>query len=425
MLVAAFTNDRRRPRAVSSVCGLVAASILAGLCALVAISGCGEDASAPDGGSPGGANGASKVSMLVHDAGVLVEVRFDGAGPFLLRYDTGSPTTYLDRDAATNAGLSEGGLMTAELGAFEVGQRPVTFYDWPEADYTYPGLPGPILGLVGNDFFAGYAVGLDYRERQLWVSDAADEDALLPRPDGTGDAVVVPFEDERGYLAVNCSFGDRTSNDCLFDTGAVHSLALASEWSKLAHPAPEQVPQLTVNNQGNLLSGFYQRASEVRSGDFVNRGDYVSVLDKFGLLSQVGASIQRNLVGLVGLETTLPYHTVIDYANSRLVLFPFDSLDHLPPSPFLGHGMIFTTSTADGLPVRAVAPLSRAAAAGIQVGDVLVAMDGLPLQQANPRFTSVGILADPIGQERRFQLTRGGTSYEAQVAAEDLLPGIY
>src|SRR6185295_14619674 len=50
----------------------------------------------------------SVVPMLSQPYGVFVEVSFDGAGPFLLRYDTGSPTTYLDAAHASAAGLGAG-----------------------------------------------------------------------------------------------------------------------------------------------------------------------------------------------------------------------------------------------------------------------------------------------------------------------------
>src|SRR5262245_19728608 len=106
-----------------------------------------EDAGAIDAGADAGSPLTAELApMRLVDFGVFVELTLDGQGPFLLRYDTGSPTTYLDR---AHAGSLAAGMHAAALGAVSLGMRPVTLIDWLEVSVTYPGLPGPVLGLAG------------------------------------------------------------------------------------------------------------------------------------------------------------------------------------------------------------------------------------------------------------------------------------
>src|SRR5262249_41246262 len=121
--------------------------------------------------------------MILVDFGAFLELTIDGKGPFLLHYDTGSPSTYLDKAHANAAGI-QSGTHEVKLGNIVIGSGLVTLIDWIEAGVTYPQLPGPILGLAGNDLFAGNAlsVGLDYRDKQIWFihSQPNSDSAQLP-----------------------------------------------------------------------------------------------------------------------------------------------------------------------------------------------------------------------------------------------------
>lgn len=358
--------------------------------------------------------------MLVRDFGVFLQVSFDGSDPVLMRYDTGSPTTVVDAGHARNVGLA-GGERRARIGNVEIGRRTVTLVDWIEAEITYPGLPGPIKGVVGNDFFSGFAVGLHHHEQELWLME---DGAPIARPEGTErEGRSTAFDDSSGYLVVPCAFAPRSGERvCLFDTGAVNSLAFADHWQSVARPSGHSVPMITFDNQGNTVVGHYRRADTIVTGDIALADNVVVTVDAFALLSSVAAAIGEPVVGLIGLSGTFGYYTVIDYPRGTITVFPYRDREPLFPSPFVGYGFTVASDGRGGLQVTAVVPASDAAAAGIMTGDRIVAVDGRPLAEAGLEFSIAALIADAPGTRRVFEIDRGGSALRLEVRAEDLLP---
>jgi hypothetical protein len=391
-------------------------------------------ADAGDGGSgsvdDAGTERAVEIAPLVLvDFGVFLQVTLDGKGPFLLRYDTGSPTTYVDKAHAEAAGL-QAGTHEVKLATVTVASSAkVTLIDWLEANTTYPGLPGPILGLAGNDLFAGMAVGLNYRDKEIWIDHTPTKDPATTAtraPKNVGARVSADFRlVAQGYVAVSCSFnGGAPDQQCLFDTGAVNAFAFEKHWMTFSHPDDlHRVPLISHDNQGNVLEGYFQRASTVRMGELSVRGDVVSVMPKFDLVTSVGQSAGLNLVGMVGMTTTLGHYTVIDYANQRLHFFPYEP-SPLPffTSPFIGFGFVVGSGPNGALVVAAVVPLSDAASKNVQVGDKLVRVDGVPLATATLQYTIASLIAGPPGQHRMFEFDRAGVATSVDLASADMLP---
>lgn len=358
--------------------------------------------------------------MLVRDFGVFLEVSFDESEPVLMRYDTGSPTTVVDADHAMNIGLT-GGEHQARIGTVQIGHRTITLVDWIEAEMTYPGLPGPIKGVVGNDFFAGAAVGLHYPEQELWLMEAGQPIARPQRTEREGQST--ECDGSSGYLVVRGRFMARTDDHvCLFDTGAINSLVFAEFWRTVAPSSDDGVPMITFDNQGNTIVGSYRRADAVQLGDITLHDNVVVVVDEFALLSSVAAAIGEPIIGLIGLSGLFGHYTVIDYANQTITVFRYLDREPLFPSPFVGYGLIVASDGRGGLEVKAVAPASDAAAAGVTPGDRIVTIDGRPLVDAGLEFTIASLIADSPGTRRVFEIDRDGSALQFELLAEDLLP---
>jgi hypothetical protein len=295
---------------------------------------------------------------------------------------------------------------------------------WIEASTTYPGLPGPVLGVAGNDLFADFSVGIDFRRSRLWLTRAPPDPAQVPPvvPDGLGRPTVVPLAQPGGYLAVDCAFAPAGAERCLLDVGSITSLALERHWQALDPPDTHTVPLVSHDNQGNPMRGYFQRAAMVRIGGLELPGDVVSVAP-FPTIEGIGRAIGEPLVGLIGMQSLLAHYTLIDYVNARVLFYPYLKRDHLPPSPFVGFGMVVGSPDGRTLRVDALVPESQPEAVGVREGDQLVAVDGLPLASAGLRFTRVALIAGDVGQRRRFRLQRAGEApLELELVGEDLLP---
>lgn len=379
-----------------------------------------ETPSPPDLPTPSSVE-AEIAPMHVVEYGVFVEVSFDGGPPALLRYDTGSPTTYVDGDWAAQVGLP-GGAHDATIGEVAIGSRPVSLIDWIEADVVYPGLPSPVLGLVGNDFFAGSTVGLHHAHSELWLYRDVAPDAALELPPGVDESSSrVEFEDREGYLVVDCRFDASVAEaPCLFDTGAVFSVAYEHEWAAVEPLSADRVPFTTFDNRGTTLQGYYQRSTQTVAGSIALAADVVSVLPTFELLDRVGEHLDVSLRGLVGLQGTFGSFTIVDYVQSEVRLHPYDSQDPLWPSPFIGFGFTVASTQNGSLVVSGVVPASLADGAGVMAGDRLA--DASPGGLGALDFTIVGLVSGAPGQTRSFTFERDGEVRTVELAAADHLP---
>lgn len=363
---------------------------------------------------------AAVAPMIVRDYGVFLEVSFGGSDPVLMRYDTGSPTTALDATHASKLGLA-GGVHEAHIGKVRIGPRSVTLVDWIEAGVTYPGMPGPVGGVVGNDFFTGYSVGLHVRASELWLWLAGGR-VSLPA-DAASRGASERFDDTSGYLVMPRGRSDGGAEGVwLFDTGAVNSLIYADALAAPDDVGGRSVPMVTFDNRGSTVVGNFRRARSLQAGGIVLEDTVVVVVDTFELLTSVAESIGEPVVGLIGMSGLFDSYTVIDYPGRAVTVYPYADSGPLFRSPFVGYGFVVAGDGRGGLIVQGVAPGSFAASAGVLPGDRVVAVDGRPLVDAKLRFTSAALIAGDPGEVRTFELQRGDRSVRVRITAEDLLP---
>jgi hypothetical protein len=386
----------------------------------------GGDAGEPIDGSPDGAGGGVRTPLSIRSPffmyyeNVFVRVTLDGARPVLLLYDSGAPEIYLDQEEANELGIGPGQVEVAMEG-IPVGTRSVTLTQTVFGGLALPGLPDePVLGYAGNALFEGYSVGLDFRDRELWVSAAGPAEVLPPSPSGV-DAIAteVPFDWVDGYLSVPCAFAaQRADRLCLFDTGAMTSLSFESYWSTVPHPQPETIPQESIDSKGDPVHSYFQRSEASTIGSFAIPGDAVAVSDDFELLVALSQALDLDLVGLIGVLTFKSSYTTIDYANRRLLFQPYADLTWMPPSPFWAYGFVVSPSFV----VQSVLPKSSAEAAGILIDDKVIEIDGVSVAQSPPSLTLPQMIPGKPGEAVEFALLRGGQTIVVPITAEDTLP---
>lgn len=357
---------------------------------------------------------------------LYARVYVQGVGPFVMRLDTGAPFTALDPDVAEAEGIQEG-RWSLSIEDAPVGERYLYLMDMVAADFEYPDLPGGrVHGSIGNDFFAGFSAGLDFKNLELWLTPSQAPAMPLLHPEDTEGAMLSPMEQPYGYLAVPCSF-DTTAEtkECLLDTGSPEPLSFADYWSTFSHPSARIVPFMTMDYAGAKLYGYFQRAGEVAMGGISAHGVHVSVFEQFDTLEQVVDILDRDIVGLVGLAALRESFVVIDYANNRIAAFRYVDQSHIPTDEFVGYGIVFETTDGYDLFVDLVIPESDAESAGVQVGDILLRVDGADWwERSDIAWAVKAFLPGNTGESHVFTFERAVVEIEIAVAAEDLLPPI-
>jgi hypothetical protein len=376
-------------------------------------------------GGSGGAGGAAisstlKAQFFMYYENVYVSVTLEGIGPVLLLLDTGAPGIYIDTAIAAQLGLVAGE-RDVSIGSLDLGPRNIQLANTVFGGQVPPGLPGPISGYAGYGLFDGFSIGLDFRDKELWVTPAGPTDPPAELPDGVETkSIDVPFQVVQGYTSVPCAFGPGAADRvCLFDTGAMTSLAFDAYWQTVPHPSPAVFQQQESDSQGNTFHSYFQRDQVTKVGPLTIGNDAVDVAIDFTLLTSVAQDTGLDLVGLVGVLSFKSMYTTIDYPHQQISFRHFHDTSWLPPSPFIGYEFTLDSVSFD---VLFVAPGSSAEAAGIQAGDQLVSIDGVPVSQSPPALSLVQAIPGAPGETATFELVRGGQPYTAQASVGDALP---
>ncbi len=136
-------------------------------------------------GKPVAAPVAVSVPMeLTRTRHALVSVKVNGAGPFRLVFDTGSPLTFISGRAALKAGLitperakqpsffgmrGQFAVKTLAVGAVELGNFNLLVMDHPVID-VLSRYEGEIDGIIGYSFFSRYRTVLDYEAGKMTLT---------------------------------------------------------------------------------------------------------------------------------------------------------------------------------------------------------------------------------------------------------------
>ena len=320
-----------------------------------------------------------------------------------------------------------GGRLRARVGAMKLGTRRFNPYDgyFAESEVKQLGLPEDrIWGAVGTNFFEGCSLGLNFRDKEIWLAPARDPGEGVPHPEGTRDPVIVPLERPKGYLLLDVAFGEPTDDGTTACSGPCNSSVVLEEvWKTVPHRNSRIFPTFSMDVNDTLLHGYYQRADALWTTGFKKRDTPVHVIEKWDYLQE---SMTRNLelveklVGIVGLETVLDHHTVIDFENNRILLFAYDDCGHLPRNRYNGFG--FVLGPGSPFVVQALVPESFAEMADIKIGDILCSVAKMVDDESTVEISLEGIVQAESGTRCHFVFERDGKEIELDLIAEDLLP---
>ncbi len=321
----------------------------------------------------------------------IVPVTFgEGTGTtldFLL--DTGSSWTFLDPGALRGIAGGDGragkaSFQGVRIGPLELGRLRASVL--PMRDLCLA-VGREFDGILGFPAFRNVLLTLDYPAEEIRVSSGS-----LPRPDGRE---IFRVHGKRPHLKV--AIGNRRIK-LLVDSGSTSHFQLKASdrltWSVEPRPATclVGVGGLVVR-EGGRLDGA------VRFGplDFEN-----PVVILGGSEGQVGWHVLRHFV------------LTFDQKNKRMRM-QADRTDPVRMAPLVGTGLAYDPRP-EGLRVVRVFSDTSAEAAGLREGDLIVAIDGIPVHSRGC------VSRSDVGQQQVFLYLRDGIRTEATVETEALVP---
>jgi gag-polyprotein putative aspartyl protease/PDZ domain len=308
------------------------------------------------------------------EGGLIFQTMIDGKGPYKTVFDTGA-VNIMSAKLARELGLkldaqgleigtsspASAQVHRTHVHALQIGNllvRDQSFYviDLPDED------DAPSL-LVGYELLRRFAVRVDFEQQRLTFYDG-------PRfhYSGSGTAVGVRFEGDGNALLVRASIGE-ASGWFELDSG--------NEFGTMVHTG------FTVTNNlvkvlgahflaynGRGLAGpspqaYLSRVNSMRIGE-------VPVPSFVGRFS-TDPSDKNNLAGLIGQDILSHFTEVFDCMRGQVY---FEATkESAQPEVFNRAGLVFDTGD-HGLQVMTVLPDSPGAQAGVENGDVIIAIDG-------------------------------------------------
>ncbi|MBC6994701.1 aspartyl protease family protein [Neolewinella lacunae] len=231
-----------------------------------------------------------------------------------------------------------------------------------------------IHGILGADFLMRFIVEFDYGRRVVILHEPSEF-----RRSNRHVEVPSVFIRNRAYLEVPLAVADArpTTRRLLVDSGAGLTLLMHTFADSTAQA--EDLPVLTVptriaNGLGGSLEGSVGRARSLRLAGKELSG----VVTYFQPLDTVGLDFLNDREGIIGNRILKRFNVVVDYINYRVYLRPEGKgwkkkfrYDRSGMSLLAGGTNLRTYNVAS------IVPGSPASRAGLQVGDRIVAVNGV------------------------------------------------
>lgn len=362
---------------------------------------------------------------------VVVPVSIAGKPPISVVFDSGG-VNVVTPDAARRLGLAGSGgvdvagvgtgterATVANAGTLQIGQARLS-------DQQFLVLPLPYAfvhamhdvttdGIVGFELLASFRTTIDYAARTVTFA-SFDSPPPAPLP----GAVTLPFRSDGHTPYVQATI-DGASGLFEVDTGNSGGLIVFDPFAK-AHGLFATAPRVAYVSPGGI--GGPVPAALVRGNEFTLAG--LTIRRPMVQLAnqQAGGFSSRTIAGNIGADILQRYTVTFDY-RARTVTFAPNG-QSMPEFPTDRTGLSLNQHDPAAVDVIGVAPNSPAAAAGVGVGDEILAVNGKPVAQYTDAELSSAIHG-LAGRTLRLTLRKAGTppngpTVEVRLTPRDLLP---
>ena len=359
------------------------------------------------------ASGRSAVNIPFELFGnlILLQAKVNDSGPLRFILDTGAGTSVLDAQQAKVLRLKPQGKIVGMGGAGSAGATFTrgTSVNLPGVqilDQTIYVLPldplsaigRKIDGVIGNDIIKRFVVEIDYAAQTLNLYEPQSY-----RYSGSGQVITLLMDGNLPFVRARVTpEGGRTPLEAKLqiDSGSTGVVLLNTPFVK-KHQLLATIPQAVQTNLGGVGGSAQTLIGRVKSmmlGRFVidrpiarfsqaTRGDYASATYD-GLLG--GAALRR-------------FKVVFDYSRRQMIVEP----NKYFAEPYeIDMSGITLVADGDDLLIDDVEENSSAAGAGVQGGDILVAIDGRPAAEFTLDQIRTMFMQD--GKEYLLSLKREG-----------------
>lgn len=359
---------------------------------------------------------------------VVVDVEVNGGGPFRLVVDTGMPVPgvlLFDRPKVEALKLADSGArvriagagddatasdalmatgVTLKLGELAITRSSALVVAPPQ------GFERGADGVIGAALFRHHVVRIDVDQGWIELRDPAGW-----TPPENASVLPLSHADGMVFVDLRVAIGEEVPRTAhvVVDLGAGHALSLNGREDGAFAPPATAIEAPLGRGLSGVIRGRVGRAKSVEIGGFVLR----DVVTSFPALAKGRSRHGEFRDGNLGAEILRRFDVTFDYASSRMVLEKEASFAEPFEREMAGLGLDWKR---DGtLVVHTVLEGSPAAAAKVEVGDVLVAVDGKATEEIGEDALRKLLVVE--GAERLLTLKRGDATIEARVRLKRLV----
>jgi hypothetical protein len=239
-------------------------------------------------------------------------------------------------------------------------------------DRLQPRFGHDIDGIIGGDFIKQFVVEIDYPAHVLRFHDkdrfayTGSGESIPMRLNSGGHPIIDADVTVTGRPAIKGKF--------VIDIGSGGALALHAPFVAQEHlPLADQktIREIGGGGTGGKVIGRMGSIAELRIGKF-------QIADTPTLFSEDkgGAFASRELQGNIGGQILTKFKVFLDYARDRIILEPNASLKDLIAPASSGLRLIAEGADYKTFRVEELLEDSPAVEAGLQMGDLVLAVDG-------------------------------------------------
>ena len=369
-------------------------------------------------------DGHAQIPFDLRNQHLWIRGRVNGSDSLWIVVDTGASASLLDEGVARSLGLRLTGRQRSRgSGGEQIGHQvknvtialPGVTLHKPllgTLDLSKIGMTGarPMQLILGYELFESCVVRFDYPARVIDVWDAAH----APR-DLAGASVPMTLIENHPYVEAEVGIPGRAPlrGRFLIDSGSSGALLIAPEVTARENLLTAFPRTLTSFGRGVGGEGRSQvgRADSLSLGGLTFSRPLVAMPEpSAGRISALGS------IGNIGGQILRRCRVTFDYSNKRIHLEP--ATDFARPFEADMSGAALTRGP-DGTVVRWVSPSSPAAEAGLQVGDVVTHVDGVPTETIDP--AALRLRFQEEARVVRLSLKRGSESSEVTLTLRRLI----
>ncbi|MEO0470028.1 MAG: PDZ domain-containing protein [Bacteroidota bacterium] len=315
-------------------------------------------------------------------------------------------------------GLGEGDVIRAEMAQNTNMQIPglvgkgINMIIMPEGLISYSGMFGkPVYGIIGYEIFGQFVVEINYQEKFVRLHDP-----FRYKPRKKDRQRTVPIELRKSKPYVTASMIDHQGAEIeakwLIDTGASHAISLFDP--QLTPPSPSVNAFLGMGLSGHVY-GKIGRAPSFKIGDHNFQNVIAGYPDSESLNL---LPTEQDWYGNIGAEIISRFNIIFDYRNRIIYLRRNSQFRKKFDYNSTGLEIVSSGSRFELFSITYVAPESPAEKAGVQVNDIILSLNGMPVNglDINDMYSS---LRKRSGGVVTLKIKRGNKTFKKRFKLEE------